>query len=100
MARPRRVFLMSLAASGVALATTARAQVMVDPKDAQAAALGYVADAKSVDGKKYPRYAAGQVCSNCALYAGKPDDKAGPCGIFPGKQVAGPGWCSAWAKKA
>jgi len=99
MALPRRVFLMSLAASGAALGTTARAQVMVDPKDAQAAALGYVADATSVDTKKYPRYAAGQVCSNCALYTGKPDDKSGPCSIFPGKQVAGPGWCSAWVKK-
>jgi len=99
MALPRRVFLMSLAASGAALGTTARAQVMVDPKDAQAAALGYVADAKSVDTKKYPRYAAGQVCSNCALYTGKADDKSGPCSIFPGKQVAGPGWCSAWVKK-
>jgi len=99
MALPRRVFLMTLAASGAALGSAARAQAMVDPKDPQAAALGYVADAKTVDAKKYPRYAAGQVCSNCALYTGKSDDKTGPCSIFPGKHVAGPGWCSAWAKK-
>ncbi|MGA1273968.1 MAG: high-potential iron-sulfur protein, partial [Burkholderiaceae bacterium] len=40
----------------------------------------------------------GQVCSNCALYQGG-SAKAGGCAIFPGKQVAGSGWCSAWAKK-
>jgi hypothetical protein len=45
---PRRVFLMTLAASGAALAagTSASANTtsLVDEKDAQAAALGYVAD--------------------------------------------------------
>ena len=97
---PRRVFLMTLAASGAALATTARAQALVDEKDAQAVALGYVADAKRADVKKYPKFAAGQNCANCALYQGKPGDKAGPCPLFAGKQVAAAGWCSAWAKKA
>ena len=97
---PRRVFLMTLAASGTALATSARAQAMVDEKDPQAVALGYVADAKRVDTKKFPKYAAGQVCTNCALYQGKATDKAGGCPLFGAKQVAGPGWCSAWAKKA
>ena len=97
---PRRVFLMTLAASGSALATAAQAQAMVDEKDAQAAALGYVADAKRVDTKKYPKFVAGQNCTNCALYQGKPSDKAAGCPLFAGKQVAGPGWCSAWAKKA
>ena len=97
---PRRVFLMTLAASGAALATSAQAQAMLDEKDAQAAALGYVADAKRVDVKKYPKFAATQNCTNCALYVGKPADKAGGCPLFGGKQVAGAGWCSAWAKKA
>jgi High potential iron-sulfur protein len=97
---PRRVFLMTLAASGAALATGAQAQALVDEKDAQAAALGYVADAKRVVIKKYPKFAAGQNCSNCALYQGKAADKAGDCPLFAGKQVAGAGWCSAWAKKA
>ena len=27
-------------------------------------------------------------------------DAAGGCPLFAGKQVAGKGWCSAWAKKA
>jgi anaerobic selenocysteine-containing dehydrogenase len=97
---PRRVFVMTLAASGAALATGAQAQALVDEKDAQAAALGYVADAKRVDVKKYPKFAAAQNCTNCALYQGKAADKAGGCPLFAGKQVAGAGWCSAWAKKA
>jgi anaerobic selenocysteine-containing dehydrogenase len=97
---PRRVFLMTLAASGAALASSAQAQALVDEKDAQAGALGYVAEAKRADVKKYPKYAAGQNCANCALYQGKATDKAGGCPLFAGKQVAGPGWCSAWAKKA
>jgi hypothetical protein len=97
---PRRVFLMTLAASGALIGTGARAQAMVDEKDAQATALGYVADAKRADQKKYPKYADGQHCATCALYQGKAGDKAGPCGIFAGKQVASNGWCSAWAKKA
>ena len=97
---PRRVFLMTLAASGAALSTRAQAQALVDEKDPQAVALGYVADAKRVDVKKYPKFAAGQNCASCALYQGKATDKAAGCPLFAGKQVAGAGWCSAWAKKA
>lgn len=97
---PRRVFLMTLAASGAALSTAAQAQAMLDEKDAQAIALGYVADAKRVDVKKFPKFVAGQNCTNCALYQGKASDKVGGCPLFGAKQVAGPGWCSAWAKKA
>lgn len=94
----RRVFLMTLAASTAVVGTELRAQALVDEKDAQAAALGYVADAKRVDAKKYPKFAASQNCANCALYQAK-GDKAGGCPLFAGKQVAGAGWCSAWAKK-
>lgn len=97
---PRRVFLMTLAACGAAPGTVAHAQAMVDEKDPQAVALGYVADAKRADAKKYPKFAAGQNCGTCALYQGKPGDKAGGCPLFAGKQVAAAGWCSAWAKKA
>ena len=96
----RRVFLLTIAASGAAVATRAQAQTMVDEKDAQAAALGYVADVKRVDVKKFPKFAAGQNCTNCSLYQGKATDKVGGCPLFAGKQVAGPGWCTAWAKKA
>lgn len=96
----RRVFLMTLAASGALIGAGARAQAMVDEKEAQASALGYVADATRADKKKYPKYADGQHCGTCALYQGKAGDKSGPCGIFAGKQVASTGWCSAWSKKS
>lgn len=96
----RRVFLMTMAASGAALATGAQAQSMLDEKDTQAAALGYVVDAKRVDARKFPKFAAGQNCANCALYQGKPSDRAGGCPLFGTRQVAGAGWCNAWAKKA
>ncbi len=98
--QPRRVFLMTLAASGAVLATAARAQALLDEKDAQAIALGYVSDAKRVDTKKFPKFVAGQNCANCALFQAKAGDKAGGCPLFGAKQVAAAGWCSAWAKKA
>lgn len=97
---PRRVFLMTVAVSGAALASGAQAQVLLDEKDPQALALSYVADAKRVDVKKFPKFVAGQHCANCALYQGKPEDKAAACPLFGAKQVAGAGWCSAWVKKA
>ncbi len=97
---PRRVFLMTLAASGAVLATGTQAQALLDEKDAQAIALGYVADAKRVDTKKFPKFVAGQNCANCALFQAKAGDKAGGCPLFGAKQVAAAGWCSAWAKKA
>ena len=97
---PRRVFLITAAAAGVLVGTLAQAQAMVDEKDPQAVGLGYAADSTKVDAKKYPKHAATQLCSNCALYQGKATDAAGGCPLFAGKQVAGKGWCSAWAKKA
>jgi hypothetical protein len=90
---------MTVAATGVGFGAAAQAQALLDEKDPQAVALGYVADAKKVDAKKHTKYAAGQVCSNCALYQGKPTDKQAGCPLFGAKQVAGPGWCTAWAKK-
>lgn len=78
----------------------ARAQPVVDEKDAQAAALGYVADATKADKAKFKQYAAGNSCANCSLYQGKAGAPSGPCPLFPGKQVMAKGWCSAHAKKS
>lgn len=100
MTLDRRIFLMTVAGAGAALAAGARAQAMVDEKDPQAVALGYVADAARADAKKYPKFAAGQQCATCALFQGKAGDASGPCPLFAGKQVAAKGWCSAWSKKA
>jgi len=100
MNKTRRTFVLTMAAGGAALAPAARAQARVDEKDPQAVGVGYVHDAARVDTKKFPKFAKGQACSNCALYQGKAADAWGGCPIFGTKQVAGKGWCSAWAKKA
>ena len=101
MNNPRRVFLMTLTASGAALVSGAQAQTpaKLDEKDPQAVALGYAAEASKTDTKKFPKYTTGQNCANCALYQGKAGDAAGGCPLFGAKQVAAKGWCSAWAKK-
>ncbi len=98
----RRVFMMQMATAtgAVLVAQQATAQAMVAETDPQAAGVGYKADASKVDKAKFPKYAAGQTCANCALYQGKAGSASGACGLFPGKQVAAKGWCSAWAKKA
>jgi len=97
----RRVFMMQAVAgcAAIGVAMQARAQAMVAESDAQATALGYKADASKVDKAKFPKFAAGQACNNCALFQGAATAAAGACPLFAGKQVAGKGWCSAWAKK-
>lgn len=98
----RRQFIQIVPIAGAAalLAAAGSAQAaMVDENDAQAKALGYVADAARVDKGKYKQFAAGQNCGNCALYQGG-TAPAGKCALFPGKEVASKGWCSAYAKKA
>ncbi len=97
----RRTFVITAVACGSAIATgLTHAQAKLDEKDAQAVALGYVADTTKADKKKYTKHANDQKCTNCQLYQGKATDAAGGCPLFPGKQVAGNGWCSAWVKKA
>jgi high potential iron-sulfur protein len=90
----------SAAVAGHAASSWAQGQPHLDPKDAQAQALGYTHDATKADRKKFPKYQAGQACANCQLYQGKPKDAWGPCQIFAGKQVNPKGWCSAYVKKA
>ncbi len=62
----------------------------LDPNDAQASALAYTHQSAK----------AGSNCANCQLYSAGAGAAWGPCAIFPGKQVAGAGWCSAWVKRA
>ncbi len=102
MSTTRRTFVIHSIAGLGALSggQLAQAQAALQEADAQATALGYKADATKTDKTKYPKYAAGQVCTNCALFQGKPTDAAGGCPLFAGKTVAAKGWCSAWAKKA
>lgn len=102
MQSSRRTFFIQSAVGISALASgkLALAAEAVKETDPQAVGLGYKIDGTKVDKAKFPKYAAGQICSNCVLYQGKPTDAAGGCAIFPGKQVAGKAWCSAYAKKA
>ncbi|MEO6031337.1 MAG: high-potential iron-sulfur protein [Burkholderiaceae bacterium] len=97
----RRQFIQIVPAASITLLAghAAAATPMLSEKDAAAVPLGYVADATHADKAKFKTYTAGQTCANCALYQGKPGDAAGPCPLFPGKNVAAKGWCSAHAKK-
>lgn len=101
MKSSRRQFIIYSAAGAASLAIggQANAQAALSETDPQAAALGYKADAATVDKAKFPKYQAGQDCSNCTLYASKSAD-AGTCNIFAGKMVQAKGWCNAWVKKA
>ncbi len=103
MNKSRRSLLAFAPAAGVVLlgGKTASAQpARVNEKDANAVALGYKHDAALVDTKKYRQYVKGNICANCALYAGKPADPWAPCGALGGKQVNAKGWCVAYVKKA
>jgi hypothetical protein len=80
-------------------ADAAAASPKLDPNDPTAKALGYAVDSAKVDGAKYPAHKPDQKCTNCVQFQGKATDAAGGCNIFPGKQVEGPGWCTAWTKK-
>lgn len=99
----RRRFIKSAGAATTAVtigfgtsAIGAEEKPRVSEDDPMAKALNYVHDARTVDSAK--RFS-DRYCYNCALYAGNRDDEWAKCSIFPGKLVAGQGWCSAWAPK-
>ena len=100
----RRAFVVTMVTGTSTLAASRVSAQAAAPKleesDPQAVGLGYKADASKVDKAKYPQHAATQVCSGCNFYQGKPTDTMAPCQLFAGKQVAGKGWCTAFAKKA
>lgn len=100
MAVPAGAALLDVAVINSAFAQAALPKLeLTDPS---AKALLYIEDATKVD-RANPlaaRYAAGQDCNNCSQIQGKDGDAWRPCAIFPGKLVAGKGWCSVWAKKA
>ncbi len=99
----RRQFVQSATISAVLAAPMLRTRRAVADElprlsedDPTARALNYVHDAGSVDAAVR---ASDRYCNNCALFAGKADDDWAGCSIFPGKSVAGRGWCSVWAPK-
>ena len=80
-------------------AGNAWASEILDPESPQAKALGYVHHYSEVDAERWPRYAEGQICANCQLAVGDMSAEWMGCSIFPGKLVAGPGWCNAWVQR-
>ncbi len=62
----------------------------LDPSDPAAHGRDYTTKSQKFDA----------TCGNCSLYEGKPDDATAACRLFPGKSVAGAGWCSGWVKKS
>lgn len=81
------------------IASAESTPALVAESDPIALALGYRADATTVDTSKYPQKASDasspQLCANCSLYK-TASDGVGNCAAIPGKLVAGPGWCSVW----
>jgi hypothetical protein len=100
MNRDRRVFMLVVGAVSATAVSPVRAQTThLDEKDPQAAALGYVEDTAKVDEAKFPKHAATQTCSRCALGQFKTSESYANCTLFPGKQVNANGWCSAFVKR-
>jgi High potential iron-sulfur protein len=95
-------FVLLCGAAG-ALGSTRQAQAAdlphLSPEDPTAKALGYHEDAKTVEKKKFATYVAGQSCSTCLQFQGKPGDAYAGCNIFAGKAVNANGWCQVWVKK-
>jgi hypothetical protein len=99
----RRTILQWVPAASVSLLAgmaSAQATKPVDEKEPQAAALGYVTDAKRADKAKFPKYAPPQHCAICQFYQGAATTATAPCTIFAGRHVVATGWCSAYVAKA
>ena len=108
--RSRRNFLALAGITGAAvlvgirpettLAQGGAASPHLSESDPTAKALGYVEDASKVDKTKFPSFKPGAHCATCNFFQGKPADAFAPCQIFPGKSVAGAGWCASHSPKA
>jgi hypothetical protein len=67
----------------------------VDESDPTAQSLKYMHDATQSE-----RTDSSQLCNNCLYFKGSAGDEWARCDLFPGKQVNGNGWCSAWTQKS
>jgi hypothetical protein len=87
----------AVAAAGLSGRRAAASELpKVSEDDQIAKSLSYVHDAERADAAKRTE---GSFCNNCVLYAGGVEDEWAGCSVFPGKSVAGKGWCSVWARK-
>lgn len=68
--------------------------------DPAAKSLAYTEDASKLDAAKETSSKRGSTCSGCLQYqAAQESGGYAPCTIFPGKSVAGKGWCRAFVAK-
>ena len=99
----RRIFIIRTMAGGSAVLTLPElvraAPPRVEESDPTAQALGYLHDTSKVDKKRFPKHSPAQRCTNCSFFQGSATDEWGGCAMFGRKQIAGPGWCNAWAAK-
>lgn len=101
--RPSRRRFLQIVAAGTAAATLSPLAVQaqdlpaLSSSDPTASALAYTEDAASVDAARFPQHKASDTCLGCNFYQGK--GIRGACSLFPGKSVAGKGWCSAFAAR-
>ena len=97
----RRRFLTTVgsatALSAIGIRVVAADLPKLDESEPSAVAFKYVHDASTV--AESVRAQKDRYCYNCSLYAGSEEDEWAACAIFPGKAVAGQGWCSVWAPK-
>ena len=72
----------------------------VAESDPIAAAIGYKANQKDIDKKKYPQWKTGQSCKNCALYTATEGNASwGKCQMMVTGLVSSAGWCGSYSKK-
>ncbi|MCB1743361.1 MAG: high-potential iron-sulfur protein [Gammaproteobacteria bacterium] len=69
----------------------------LSPDDTTAKALGYTPDASTVSVET--RGGADHMCMHCRFFT-PIDEATGSCSLFPGRSVAGKGWCRSWVAKA
>jgi len=74
----------------------AAALAPLDPNDATAKQLGFVADAATTTD---PTHKPGTKCATCIQYQGKPTDATAGCTIFAGHSVPAGGWCKVWTAR-
>lgn len=97
----RRVFMMRIVATSGALAcgrTALAAPKKVEESEPKAASLGYRHDSSQVDKKRFPKHGAGERCTGCMAWLGKPSDAWAECDLMADRLVSGTGWCSSYVK--
>ncbi len=98
---PRRIFMLKVVSGTAAIAAAGGLQAApkkVEENEPKAVSLGYKHDSAQVDTKKFPKHVAGQKCTGCMAWLGKPSDAWAECDLMVDRLVSGTGWCSSFVK--